>query len=433
MRVAKYLFVLVVCASCARHELVESIEAEMNPIAERYVRLGLALGEHDKNYVDAYFGPPEWRDAAKQQALSLDAIAAGADGLVAELQALDLSGVEKVVALRHNFLLTHLQAIAAVSRARDGHVYSFDEESKAIYGFVAPSFPAEHYDQALAELDALLPGVGPLHQRNNAFNQQFRIPEDKLEAVVAKGVEECRARTLEHITLPDGEQYEMEMVSGNPWGAYNWYQGNASSLIQIETGRPKYLGTSIRLGCHEGYPGHHAFSSLLDYHYRQGRGWVEFSMFPLYGPQGIIFEGSGNYAEAVAFPGASRNEFLRDVIMPIAGIESEEMELRDRVLAARKKLRYASVEAAKHYLDGDWSRDETTAWLTNYALVAPENIDSWFGFTERYRAYRINYVLGEDLVEAYVQRENPDNDAEGNWQALEKLLLLPPAPALFVD
>lgn len=431
MRVAQTLFLLVLCAACVRQAPVESVERQMDPMAERYVRLGLALGEHDENYVDAYFGPPEWRDEAKQQELSLQAIAAAADELVSELQALDLSGAEEVVALRQNFLITHLQALASVSRARDGHVYSFDEESKAIYGFVAPSYADEHYAAALQELELLLPGPGPLHERYNQFMQQFRIPADKLEAVVARGVEECRARTLAHMTLPKGEQYKMEMVSGNPWGAYNWYQGNAHSLIQIETERPKYLGTSIRLGCHEGYPGHHTFSSMLDYRYGRGRNWVEFSMFPLFAPQGLIFEGSGNYAELVAFPGGSRIDFLRDVIVPIAGLGAVDIDLLERVRAVRRQLRYAEVDAARHYLDGDWSREATITWLTNYALVSPEDIDAWFGFTERYRAYRINYVLGQDLVAAFVKRENPDGDAEGNWQALQMLLSLPPAPAVF--
>jgi len=96
-------------------------------------------------------------------------------------------------------------------------------------------------------------------------------------------------------------------------------------------------------------------------------------------------------------------------------------------------MRYAGIEAARNYLDGSWSKETTTDWLTNYALVAPEDINAWFGFTERYRAYRINYVLGEDLVLSFVRRENPDGDAEGDWQALARLLSLPPAPALFAD
>src|SRR6266516_848510 len=41
----------------------------MTSIAERYVKLVLALGEHDTDYVDAYYGPPEWREAAKGRTL----------------------------------------------------------------------------------------------------------------------------------------------------------------------------------------------------------------------------------------------------------------------------------------------------------------------------------------------------------------------------
>ena len=38
-----------------------------NEIAERYVRLVLALGQHDPDYVDAYYGPAEWKTAAEKE------------------------------------------------------------------------------------------------------------------------------------------------------------------------------------------------------------------------------------------------------------------------------------------------------------------------------------------------------------------------------
>jgi hypothetical protein len=44
-------------------------------VAERYVRLVLALGEYDPDYVDAYYGPPEWRGegaAAKRSIADID-------------------------------------------------------------------------------------------------------------------------------------------------------------------------------------------------------------------------------------------------------------------------------------------------------------------------------------------------------------------------
>ena len=34
---------------------------DMNALGERYVRLVLALGKHDSDYVDAFYGPPEWK------------------------------------------------------------------------------------------------------------------------------------------------------------------------------------------------------------------------------------------------------------------------------------------------------------------------------------------------------------------------------------
>ena len=429
MRVIAGLTTLLLCVGCAQQESNDA-EAQLDPLAERYVRLALALGEHDADYVDAYFGPAEWREAAKDSTTELATIARQAEELAAQLRSIDTSGSEYLLKLRQDYLLSHVSSLAAVARMRDGESLTFDEESKAIYGFVAPSFPVSHYDAALAELDELLPGDQPLHERFYEFGLQFRIPPDKVEAVVRAGIDECRTRTLHHFTLPEGEAFVMEMVSGNPWSAYNWYQGGGQGLIQIESSRPNTITDAIRLGCHEGYPGHHAFSSLLDQNFLQERGWIEFSVLPLFSPQGVIFEGSGDFAERVAFPGSSRNEFLRRTIMPIAGIETADLEKNHLIQTAREKIRYAGIEAARNYLDGNWSREQTEQWLTRYALTPPEQIDAWFGFTDRYRAYRINYVLGEDLVEAFVKRDNPDGDEVGDWAAMAKLLSYPPTPML---
>ncbi|MEO7135925.1 MAG: hypothetical protein ABI024_17095, partial [Vicinamibacterales bacterium] len=34
-------------------------------VAEQYVKLVLAVGQHDGDYVDAFYGPPEWRKEAE--------------------------------------------------------------------------------------------------------------------------------------------------------------------------------------------------------------------------------------------------------------------------------------------------------------------------------------------------------------------------------
>ncbi len=303
MRNLLVLISVLLGASCAQ-EVPLPVGEQLNTVAEQYVRLALALGEHDSDYVDAYFGPPEWREKAEQEQQGLVEIAARAGAMVATLEGIVVAGAEPVLALRHDYLVSHLRSLATIARMRDGLTLSFDEESRLVYGFVAPSFPQDHYAAVLERWNEVLPGDGPTHERYRSFRQQFRIPDDRVRAVVRAGLDECRRRTQQHMTLPAGENFELEFVNGEPWGAYNWYQGDSQGLIQINLDRPKHLGTSITLGCHEGYPGHHAFSALLEQNFLKDRGWVEFSVLPLFSPQGIVFEGSGDLAAAVAFPGS---------------------------------------------------------------------------------------------------------------------------------
>ena len=61
--------------------------AAMNDLAERYVKLVLAVGVHDADYVDAYYGPPEWRAAAAQQRRSIADLDTDAAALLEALAA----------------------------------------------------------------------------------------------------------------------------------------------------------------------------------------------------------------------------------------------------------------------------------------------------------------------------------------------------------
>ena len=118
-----------------------------------------------------------------------------------------------------------------------------------------------------------------------------------------RAIAECRARTLPHVQLPANESFTVEYVTNKPWSGYNWYQGNYRSLIQVNTDLPIYIDRAIDLACHEGYPGHHVYNALLEQHLVRDRGWVEFTVYPLFSPQSLIAEGTANYGIEVAFPG----------------------------------------------------------------------------------------------------------------------------------
>ena len=57
----------------------------MNRIAQRYVELVLQLGVHDVDYVDAYYGPAEWRTKEGEPPRPLADIDKAAGQLIEEL------------------------------------------------------------------------------------------------------------------------------------------------------------------------------------------------------------------------------------------------------------------------------------------------------------------------------------------------------------
>ncbi|MBM3820499.1 MAG: hypothetical protein FJW14_15980 [Acidimicrobiia bacterium] len=422
---------LIAAAAVGATMLVSAQNTNMDTLAEQYVKLVLALGQHDADYVDAYYGPPEWRtdaDAGKRPVADIDRDAA------ALLTTLKTSpppaAADELRRLRHDYLTRQLESLRSRAAMLSGTKLSFDEESKALYDAVAPTHADAEFAGVLQQLDAKLPGSGPLVQRYDEFRAQFIIPKDRLDAVFKAAIEGCRARTLEHITLPAGEQFVLEYVTNKSWSGYNWYQGGYRSLIQINTDLPIYVDRAIDLACHEGYPGHHVYNVLLEKHLVRDRGWVEFTVYPLFSPQSLIAEGTANYGIDVAFPRAERLEFERRVLFPAAGLQSEMAAQYYEVLALVERLSYAGNEAARRYINGQTDAKGAADWLERYGLYSRPRAEQRVRFIDQYRSYVINYNLGKDMVAAHVEARGgtPDNPAR-RWQEFARLISSPRLPS----
>jgi hypothetical protein len=399
----------------------------LDSAAERYVKLVLAVGQHDANYVDAYYGPEAWAKEAEAAKLPLAEVASRAAALVTEVEAVPVPA-DELLAMRRRFLLTQLKALSGRVRMLSGEQLKFDEESQALYDARAPVHTEAEFEAVLAGLDKLVPGQGPLTERLEAYRKNFVIPKDKLDAVFRAAIEESRRRTLKHVKLPPHESFTLEYVTDKPWGGYNWFKGNATSLIQINTDLPIYIWRAIDLAAHEGYPGHHVYNALLEQHLVRERGWVEFTVYPLYSPMSLIAEGSANYGIEVAFPDADK--YAREVLFPLAGLDASRAGDYVKVEELSTKLSYAVNEAARRYLDGVLTRDQARDWLVRYALVSPERAAQRMAFIETYRAYLINYNLGQDMVKAYVERKaGPNPTPEQRWKVFTDLLSSPRLPS----
>lgn len=395
----------------------------MNDAAERYVKLVLAMGEHDSDYVDAYYGPAAWRDEVRAQQRTLPQIESDARALRDQLSAIECPH-EEIESLRLDYLRRQTDALIARAEMLQGRRLKFDEESQALYDAVAPTHPESYFQALNASLESELPGSGALIDRLEAFRTQFVIPREKLDAVFSAAIDVCRARTQQHMELPPGESFRVEYVNNKAWSGYNWYQGGFASLIQVNTDLPIFIDRAIDLACHEGYPGHHVYNSLLEKSLVRDRGWVESSVYALFSPQSLIAEGSANYGIDVAFPADERVEMERETLFPIAGLDASRASHYYRVHELAARSAYAGNEAARRYLDGEFTADEAAEWLTTYALMAPARARQRIKFFEQYRSYVINYNLGKDLVREYVERRGGDR-----WSVFAELLSSPRLPS----
>jgi hypothetical protein len=402
----------------------------LNPLAETYVSLVLALGQHDESYVDAYFGPPQFLEAVKTAKKPLADIGTIAAQTIHDLQSVNSKHAEEISQLRQQYLLKQLQSLAARVKMLGGWKYSFDEEATALYDAQPPHLTASHFDAILKELDAILPGNGTVSERYEKFKKDFIIPTEKLDAVFQAAIKECRERTKQYIELPADENFVIEYVTDKPWSGYNWYKGNSFSLIQMNTDLPIYIDRAVDLAAHEGYPGHHVYNSLLESNLYRKRGWVEFSVYALFSPQSLIAEGTANFGIDVALPGKERMEFEKNVLFPIAGMDVRSVEKYYAIHELFLKLAYAGNEAARGYLNGTMTRDEAAAWLVKYALMSPDRAQQRTRFFDAYRSYVINYNLGQDLVKNYIERRGgtPDQPRK-RWEEFRKLISSPRLPS----
>lgn len=392
----------------------------LDAIAESYVHLILDIGELEPGYVDAYYGPAEWQAAAKAETETAAQLIQRATYLSSRLAGLDRNGPAGAIPAevqRRKYLIAHVSAASARLRMLSGEKMSFADEAEALFGIRPELRPLESFDPVLAEIDALLPGAGTLNERVTAFKAHYVIPADRLQAVMDAAIAECRARTVRHIDLPANERFTLSFVGDKPWSGYNYYLGGAASRIEINADFPIYTERAIDLGCHEAYPGHHVYNALLEQTFVRERGWVEMSVYPLFSPMSFVAEGSANYGIDLAFPGEEGTRFEREVLFPLAGLDPATAAKKAQLGALQRRLARAEYTIADDWLAGRIERAEAIRRLMKYTLADEAKATQRLRFIDTYRSYIINYGLGRDVVQAWVEGQGPDR-----WAAMERLL-----------
>lgn len=424
------IFLVLLIFSCSEENLIPFSDAKnLDQIAEGFVVLSLATGKIDIDLVDSYFGPDSLKKQAENLDIPLDTIKLSCQILINNLDIIDTLALNKNEKIRLRFLKRQLKALDARIDFLLGKKLDFDSESLAYYDITAPVYSLKYYEQILDSLERIVPGTGNLAMRYKILRNKFIIPKGKIDTVFKTALNKSKEVTYKYINIiPKGESFTIEYVTDKPWGGYNWFQGNGHSLIQVNIELPIYIDRALDLACHEGYPGHHLFHTLSEEILYKKNNWLEFSIYLLFSPQAVISEGTANFAVDLAFDDKEKIGFEKNVLFPLAGINPSQYDLYQKIQYFIKKLSFISIETARRYLNGNLSKDQAIEWLMKYQLQDKERAERSIKFYEKYRSYIINYHVGQELIESYINSNVPKFDTKSKWQLFVEIITMPTLP-----
>jgi hypothetical protein len=378
-----------------------------DPVARDYILLALRLDQHIPGLVDGYFGPADLKATVDMEQLRSparlrDDAAALRDRLPAEVADAD----------RRAWLEAQLVALETQAAGLAGETLSYLDYVARCIAYAPPRYPDDIFEAAAVRIGELLPGDASLADRLAAWDAGFVVPVDRLAGVVDWLVARFRGAAATTFGLPDGEDLRVSLVTGQPWSAYNWFDGGRRSRVDVNTDLPVRASDLIGLVAHEAYPGHHLEHAWKEADLVDTQGRLESSVLLINTPECLISEGLADLGERFAAPPASRADLLVELYeragLAIAADPSAAREAAERSLAlseARTGLAGVRGNAAiLRHADGR-SHDEVLAYLRDVGRYEPASAAKRLDFIEHplWRTYIFVYAEGEALLRHWLE------------------------------
>jgi hypothetical protein len=197
--------------------------------------------------------------------------------------------------------------------------------------------------------------------------------------------------------VPRGEELRVSYVRGQPWTAYNWYDGGLRSRVDVDLDLPMHAATLVHSIAHETFPGHHLEHASKEANLVQREHRLEASIQLINAPECLISEGLADIGRSFVAPIDETPDLLVELYaragMPIAADPAGARDAAERsaaMTAPRRRLQESRVNAA----------------LMRHADVAAKRLE----FIEHplWRTYVFVYHEGEQLLERWL-----DLDGDG--------------------
>lgn len=372
----------------------------LDAFGREYARLAFGIERHMPGFIDAWLGPEAERTALVPEQITPGELVQQAESLHAGLATWDVSES------RRAYVAKQVTAMLANARRIAGETLPYRDEVRQLFDIEPVARPEAEFDAAIADLDTLLPGNGPVQERMTAWRDRYVISPEVARQLVDRILPTLRERTQAIVDMPADESIEIRMVQNEPWSGYNWYLGHARSRVDLNTDLPIYAYRLTELLAHECYPGHHTEHTLKERLYTE-EGLGEQALQLINTPECLISEGIATSAEGMVFTPEELAQFRRSEVYAPAGITGDpERELA--IERGRRALGAAPCNAALFLHEAGASGDEVVAYLQRYGLSTEAEARKRFSFIANplWRAYIFTYDVGHTLVSAWLSMDN---------------------------
>jgi hypothetical protein len=353
------------------------------------LELGLRLGKHAEELVDSYYGPEELRRRVDaEEPREPRALADDAAALLAELE-------------HDPWLAAQVRALEATARKLAGDPLSYAEEGALVYGIEPRWHDEEPFRRAAALLDEALSGDGDLRTRFARWYRQTGIPRELVEQALRDTAAELRRLTWERIGLPEGETFELELVSGKRWLGYAHYLGGLRTRISLNTDLPLADADLVHLTSHEIYGGHHTHRIWQEVVLVRGQGRIERTLDLLWSPEAVVSEGIAEAGPSIV---TGDGQELAAAVLGRLGFDYD-AELGSRATEARRLLRPVSANVAMLLHGRGATPEEAREYAATWSLQPDDRLDKLVDSQVRSPspAYQHTYWQGLELVDAHVR------------------------------
>lgn len=355
-----------------------------------YVQLALRIEKHFQGFVDAYCGPPALKAAIEKEEKI------PTEHLFEDVLSLE-EHVPHTTRARNIYLKKQVTGMKTTLQVLQGEEIPYTEQVALFFDIQPEKIPDSVFEKEKDLLQDIFK-TNNLHAAVEEWGKSKEVEQPLLTEAVALIQEECQNRTSQILSLPPGEHIDFVCVQNKPWSGYNWYLGNFSSRVEINTDLPLRITSLPSLISHEAYPGHHTEHLMKEHLLYRDKGFMESCVFVYNTPECLISEGIANAGFDLIFE--DREEaysFINHHLNTTIDVETDAC-----IAEALSKLGTCNGNAALLIHEDNASESEAVEYLMDIGVTTRERAQKQIQFITHplFSPYIFNYHLGKEIVSA---------------------------------